>query len=192
MGRSSVPRVSGPLASWEAVCGSWLAAQGYSLRTVNDLIWQLDGISRWLEREQLAVGELTPERVQRFEAARLAAGYSTRWARCTVALRVLREIGAVPVPAAPVDGPVEELLADYRGYLARERGLAENTIEIYGRVARLFLSERERVDGLALERLTAADVSGFSRVSVRSAALLARGIWCAGCGSCCAICTSVG
>lgn len=161
MGRSSVPRVSGPLASWEAVCRSRLEARGYSLRTVNNLIWQLDGISRWLEREQLAVGELTPERAQQFEATRLAAGYSTRWARCTVALRVLREIGAVPAPVSPVDGPVEELLADYRGYLARERGLAENTIEIYARVAWLFLSERERADGLALERLTAADVSGF-------------------------------
>ena len=55
----------------------------------------------------------------------------------------------------------EELLADYRGYLARERGLAESTIENYGRVARLFLSERERADGLALQRLTAAEVSGF-------------------------------
>ena len=163
MGRSSVARVSGPLASWEAACRSRLAAQGYSLRTVDDLVWQLAGLSRWLEREQLAVGELTPERVQRFEAERLAAGYSTRWVRCTLALRVLREVGAVPVtvPAASVDGPVEELLADYRGYLARERGLAERTIEIYGRAARVFLSERERADGLALERLTAADVSGF-------------------------------
>ena len=149
------------MASWEAVCRSRLAAQGYLPRTVDDLIWQLNGLSRWLERERLAVGELTPERVQRFEAARLAAGYSTRWVRCALALRVLGEVGAVPVPAASVDGPVEELLADYRGYLVRERGLAEGTIEIYGRVARVFLSECERVDGLALERLTAADVSGF-------------------------------
>jgi integrase/recombinase XerD len=141
----------------------WLTAQGYSPWTVSDLVWQLDGLSRWVEREQLAVGELTPERVEQFEAARLAAGYSLRWARCTrLPLRFLREIGAAPVPAPPVvDGPVEELLGDYRGYLARERGLAESTIDNYGRVARLFLSDRERANGLALERLTAAEVSGF-------------------------------
>jgi integrase/recombinase XerD len=163
MGRWPSPRVSGPLAWLEASYRSWLAAQGYSPRTVDDLVWQLDGLSRWVESEQLAVGELTPERVEQFEAARLAAGYSTRWARCTrLPLRFLREIGVAPVPAPPVvDGPVEELLADYRGYLARERGLAESTIDNYWRVARLFLSDRERADGLALERLTAAEVSGF-------------------------------
>ena len=164
MDRLSVARVSGPLASWEEAYRLWLAAQGYSPFTVNDLVWQLDGLSRWVERERLAVGELTPERVEQFESARLAAGYSMRWARCTrLPLRFLREIGVAPVPApvVVVDGPVDGLLGDYRGYLARERGLAESSIENYGRVARLFLSEREGVDGLALERLTAAEVSGF-------------------------------
>jgi integrase/recombinase XerD len=101
--------------------------------------------------------------VEQFEAARLAAGYSMRWARCTrLPLRFLREIGVAPVPELlAVDGPAEELLADYRGYLAHERGLPASTIENYGRVARLFLSDCERADGLALERLTAAEVSGF-------------------------------
>jgi integrase/recombinase XerD len=163
MGGSSVPRVSGPLASWEEAYRLWLAAQGYSPWTVNDRIWQLDGLSRWLERERLTVGELTPDRVEQFEAARLAAGYSVRWARCTrLPLRFLREIGAAPAPEPlVVDGPVERLLAEYRRYLARERGLAESTIETYGGVARLFLSDHEDVDGLALERLTAAEVSAF-------------------------------
>jgi hypothetical protein len=81
--------------------------------------------------------------VKQFESARLPAGYSMRWARCTrLPLRFLREIGAVAAPApVVVDGPVEELLADCRGYLARERGLADSSIENYGRVARLFLSD---------------------------------------------------
>jgi integrase/recombinase XerD len=147
MGRGPVRRVSGPLASWEEAYRLWLAAQGYSPWTVSDLVWQLDGLSRWIEREQLAVGELTQERVEQFEAARLAAGYSMRWARCTrLPLRFLREIGAVAAlaPVVMVDGPVEGLLADYRGYLARERGLAESTIENYGRVARLFLRDATR------------------------------------------------
>lgn len=162
MGISSVPRVSGPLASWEAAYRSWLAAQGYSAPTVSDRIWQLDGLSCWVESEQLAVGELTPERLEQFEAARLAAGYSMRWARCTrLPVRFLREVGLAPVPELPVDGPVEQLLADYRGYLVCERGLAHRTIETYGRVARLFLSEREQPNGLALEGLTAGEVSGF-------------------------------
>jgi hypothetical protein len=117
--------------------------------------------------------------VKQFESARLPAGYSMRWARCTrLPLRFLREIGAVAAPApVVVDGPVEELLADCRGYLARERGLADSSIENYGRVARLFLSEREGVDGLALERLTAAEVSGFLARECPKRGWLARGIW---------------
>jgi site-specific recombinase XerD len=110
------------------------------------------------------VSELTPERVGEFERERLAAGYCRRWARCArLPLRFLREVGAAPQIPAParVDGPVERVLVDYRAYLARERGLAEDTIGNYERVARLFLVDCLEVRRLALEELTAADVSAF-------------------------------
>jgi integrase/recombinase XerD len=157
-------RVSGPLALWDLPYRSWLSAQGFTPGTVGDVIFHLDGLSRFLERERLAVSELTPERVEQFEQERVAAGYCRRWARCSrLPLRFLREVGAapkVPVPA-PADGPVERVLVDYRTYLARERGLAPSTIGNYERVARLFLVDCVEVRGLALEELTAADVSGF-------------------------------
>jgi integrase/recombinase XerD len=78
-------------------------------------------------------------------------------------LEYLRELGAAPPPAPVVpEGPLEELLADYRRYLLVERGLSEHTVlDVYGPVARLFLAGREGPDGLALERLSAADVSRF-------------------------------
>jgi integrase/recombinase XerD len=79
-----------------------------------------------------------------------------------VVLGYLREIGVVPAPRpVSMHRRLERLLEDYRVYLACERGLAPETIGKYGRVARFFLEERERIDGLALERLTAADVSEF-------------------------------
>jgi len=82
-------------------------------------------------------------------------------------LEFLREAGATPPPpASVVAGPVEELLVGYRVYLALERGLAGSTIVEYQRTARLFL-ERRPV-GLELERLTAADVSGFLAQECRS------------------------
>ena len=67
------------------------------------------------------------------------------------------------MPAASVapDGPVEQLLADYRRYLAGERGLAAHTIYHHERVARVFLGWREKIGGLELERLVAQDVSAF-------------------------------
>jgi integrase len=107
---------------------------------------------------------LTAVRQEQFLAARRAAGYRT-WISSRslrVPLAYLREIGIAPASAPAVaDGPVARLLCDYRGYLVCERGLAPKTVDIFERVARLFLAEREDGSGLALERLSAADVSMF-------------------------------
>src|SRR5438874_1087076 len=72
-----VPVASGPLASCAAGYGAWLAARGYSRWTVVHRLRQLELLSRWLEREGLVAGELTPARVEEFLAARRAAGYSS-------------------------------------------------------------------------------------------------------------------
>jgi integrase/recombinase XerD len=164
MGRSRVRvrAVRGPLAPWAAGFECWLAARGYASRSVYHRVCQLSLLSRWLEREGLRAGDLTEERAERFLDARRATGRRT-WvsSRClALPLEYLREVGDVPeLMPAVVDDPVDELLDRYRGYLLLERGLACRTIVEYQRTARLFL-ERRPV-GLELERLTAADVSGF-------------------------------
>jgi site-specific recombinase XerD len=104
---------------------------------------------------------LTDERAEWFLDARRSAGRVT-WvsSRClALLLEYLREVGAVPesVPAVAGDA-VDELLGRYREYLVLERGLASRTIVEYQRTARLFLDEQRSA---GLERLTAADVSGF-------------------------------
>jgi site-specific recombinase XerD len=129
-------------------------------------LWQLDLLSRWLEREGLSPGELSPERVEGFLVARRAAGYST-WlsVRSTaLPLEYLRELGVVPaVTALGVTGdPVGRLLAEYSRYLFDERALSEHTVLVrYVPVARLFLDGVMGSEGLELERLTAAGVSSF-------------------------------
>jgi integrase/recombinase XerD len=164
-GRLWVPVASGRLAPYASGYGSWLAARGYSRWTIGHRLWQFDLLSRWLEREGLRPDGLTPERVERFLAARRAAGCSS-WlsARSTaLPLGYLRELGLVPAATAPVvDGPLERLLADYRRYLFDERGLTEHTVFArYEPAARLFLSGRLGPDGLGLGRLSGADVSLF-------------------------------
>jgi hypothetical protein len=72
--RVSVPVACGPLAWYAAGYGWWLAATGYSRWAVSHRLWQLDLLSRWLEREGFSPGELTAERVGAFLAARRAAG----------------------------------------------------------------------------------------------------------------------
>ena len=161
-----VPVASGPLAPYAAGYGSWLAARGYARWTVAHRLWQLDLLSRWLEREGLSPGELTPERVEAFVASRRAAGYST-WLSVrgtALPLEYLRELGVVPAApaAAVVDDPLERLLADYSRYLLEERGLCEHTVLVrYGPDARLFLEGVLGRAGRGVERLSAADVSLF-------------------------------
>jgi integrase/recombinase XerD len=166
MGRKVwVPVVSGPLAPYAAGFEGWLRLRAYSPSAAADRLYQFDQLSRWLEREGLALGELTGGQAERFAAARRAAGLVT-WASpqsVMLPLGYLRALGVAPAPTPVVAwGPLEELLADYRRYLSVERGLSDHTVlDAYGPAARLFLAGREGPDGLELERLSAADVSLF-------------------------------
>ena len=160
-----VPVASGPLARYAAGYVSWLAARGYSRWAVSRRLWQLDLLSRWLEREGFSPGELTAERVGAFLAARRVAGYSS-WLSVRSAalpLEYLRELGVVLAAAAPavVEDPLGRILADYRRYLVDERGLTELPVARYEAAARLFLTARVSADGSGLERLEGADVSLF-------------------------------
>ena len=156
-----LPTVSGPLAEHASGFERWLAGQGFTAQGAWPRVWQFDHISRWLEREGLRAGELTPARLEQFLAARRQAGYVT-WVSprsLRVPLGYLREIGAVPAPPAVPAGVIDELVCDYHRYLACERGLAPKTVEIFERVARVFLAEHDH-DG-AVGRLTASDVTAF-------------------------------
>jgi hypothetical protein len=62
--------VLGPLSAYSAGYGSWLQTQSYSRSAISDRLWQVDQLSRWLEREGLAVGELSVEECERFAASR--------------------------------------------------------------------------------------------------------------------------
>lgn len=154
----------GPLETYAGGYAQWLAAQGFSQSRIERRVDQLGHLSKWLAIEGLGPDELTAKHQVRFSEARRAAGYRT-WLSprsLHVPLAYLRDTGVIAVPAVVVpEGPVERLLDDYRRYLAGERGLAAQTIDNYERVARLFLAEREQLDGLGLERLAAQDVSAF-------------------------------
>lgn len=60
-----------------------------------------------------------------------------------------------------LDDTLERVLAGYRSYLLLERGVSASTVECYEPRARRFLSQRQDLVGLGLDRLTAVDVSGF-------------------------------
>ena len=157
-GRLWVPVVSGPLAPYAVGFESWLTSRAYSPKAAANRLYQFDQLSRWLEREGLGVGELTGEQAERFAAARRAVGLVT-WAApqsAMLPLGYLRSLGVAPA-ATPVlaQGPLDELLEDYRRYLRVERALCDHTVfDAYVPAARLFLAGWDGPLGLGLERLS--------------------------------------
>ena len=164
MGSGAAVRVSGPLGPYAEGFESWLRARAYSPSAVGERLLQFGQLSRWLEREGLTAGELTPARAAEFLAARREAGYVT-WVAArspSLPLGYLRGLGVVPLPPPAVaEGPLDELLDGYCRYLVVERGLSERTRGCYVPAARVFLAGRQGSGGLALDRLCAADVSSF-------------------------------
>ena len=199
MGYSKRLGVTGPLVAYRDGFFEDLAGKGYTTASAMRQVCLLADLSRWLERRALGAGDLRPARVEEFLSARRAEGYTALLSGQGLAplLGYLRGLGAAPVAAEPAAStPAEILVQEYRAYLAHERRLAASSIERYLGPARLFVSERERRDGLDLEHLTASDVTAFvvsqcrtrrrgsAKVLVTALRSLLRFLFLQGCTAC--------
>jgi site-specific recombinase XerD len=119
-------------------------------------------LSRWLAEQGLEPAGLTEKAAERFLAVRRERDVSLRsWRALGPLVAYLRGLGVVPELVASADTPVERLLADYREYLLRERGLTAGSVAHWERIAKLFLAERSEPLEQALRGLAAGDVTGF-------------------------------
>jgi site-specific recombinase XerD len=169
--------MSGPLASSESLLRGELAHLGYAAPSVREAVRTLARLSGWMAHQGMAATDLTPAAVEAFVAARRAMCASEAGARgsLTAVLRVLRRSGVVPDEAVTTMTAVEALLADYRAYLAGERGLAAESVRCYISQAKTVLTQVPTpLDG-ALVRLDAATVTALV---VRSSAT-ASSVWSA-------------
>jgi integrase/recombinase XerD len=143
--------VSGPLAPFEAAFRVELARMGYASSSIRGAVRAMARLSRWLEDRALALSGLTPQAVAGVRIARLGP-----------VLRFLREVGEVPAAGFGVDvGSVEALLAEFRCWLAEERGLSPVTVCCYGKQARTFLAGLAEPLDVALRGLDAGQVTSF-------------------------------
>jgi integrase/recombinase XerD len=161
-------RVEGPLAPYASGFGAHLIGQGYALSSVEDQLRLMAHLSRWLAEERTGPAALTPEVVGRFRDARRAGSRRPRGRRAVgPLLGYLGGLGLLPEPVeAPT--PLERLLAEYREYLVRERGLVAGSVRLREQVAGLFLAELPEPLELALQRLQAGDVTAFVLAQCRS------------------------
>jgi hypothetical protein len=125
-------RMAGPLEPYVPGFAVELVRDGYVARVVELHVRLAAHLSGWLDREGLGLGDLTPEVVERYFAARRAAGFSKHWTSASLRplLGYLRSIGAALASVDRVDrGPVETLLERYGSYLRVERRLDLVTID---------------------------------------------------------------
>lgn len=162
--RGPVPLVvTGPLATYESLVRTELVARGYAAASVKDAVLMMRRLSLWMERRELVAAGLTPARVEEFLAFRRAVCSSEPVAQRSLGavVKVLRHVGAVPVPVEAGGDAVQEVLADYGAYLRGERGLAAESVRCYCCQARKFLAALPDPLGDSLARLDAVQVTAF-------------------------------
>lgn len=115
-----------------------------------------------MEAQELQTSELSPAVIERFFAARRAAGYRdyVSLRGITPLLGYLRAAGLCPAAPAP-SGPADELLDRFGGWLGRERHLAPSSVATYVSHARALVERLLVPDRVELERLDAAAVRRF-------------------------------
>ena len=166
MSSSGRGHVRGPLAPYAERFREHLLGQGYSWGSAAHQIHLMAHLSRWLEAHGLGPSALDEHLIGQFLAARRAEGYAAlRSARALAPLLdYLRGLGAVLPPQMPVpQTPADRLAARFGEYLARERGLAGESVRSYTGVARRFLAGAALGNDGGAEGLTAGDVTGFVR-----------------------------
>ena len=149
-----------------------LRASGYAERTLSKKRWIATSFVRWTRRKRLAVQDLNESHVTAF----VKRSPRRRKARVAFELSVLRPFlgylrleAAVPTPSTRIESsPVDDILRRYVDYLRNERGLAQNSINVYSPFVRDFLIERVASSGSACsEGLDARVVLDFLLDRVR-------------------------
>ena len=157
-------RFSGPLSGFAAGLAEELARLGYTATSAVGVLRLAAHLSRWLESEDMGLGEVGGPVIARFLAARRAA-YTSHYSLQALdpVLGYLRREGLVPVEPVPMpSSPIETMLARYRRYLIDDRGLSGPVADAYSHRVAPFVQDvtgTESAQGLA--GLTAVDVIEF-------------------------------
>lgn len=158
----SAGRVLGPLAPYAAGFVAELVGRGYRPRSVSGQLELMAHLSRWMAQEGVEPGGLTAEAADRFLEVRRATACSLRsWRALDPLIGYLRCLGVISKLVAAADSPVDRLVAQYRDYLLRERGLTAGSVAHLERVARVFFAECAVPLEEALRQLSTSEVTGF-------------------------------
>ena len=155
-------QVTGPLASCAPRFCRELGRHGYASTSITQYLRVMAHLRRWMHEEGLS--GLGPEQLAAYCAARRARGYTSRLDPGSLQFlgEFLQGEGVLSLPP-PVELPPsaqDRLLARYESHLAHERGLAEEVVPRFVKVAALFVAEHP---GLVMggPAIGVAEVSAF-------------------------------
>ncbi len=152
----------GPLGPFVDGYSAWLVERGYSPSVVVRSLVTLGHLGRWLDRNALAVDQLSAGAVSGFLTEYRDDRGRLPGASAWPLLEYLRAEGAVPPEPPAVLTPVERLVGEYREWLVCERGLAPVTVRASERFARRFLAGRVSAgDPCGVLAITAGEVHAF-------------------------------
>ena len=143
----SLRAVEGPLGPMLESYASFLNEEAYSHESFPNKTWFVIGLSRWLHKRHLDLGELTLGVGERFLQHRVPrrSGDPTTLRHF---LTWMHGKGLISVQALQVHekSEVEVLVEEYSAYLLTERGLASTSAVAYASLAHRFSSTPARVD----------------------------------------------
>ncbi len=174
---SGTRRKAGQLGSHVEGYRVWLSGAGYTPETIRNMLKDLGQLGLWLSSAGLRPDQLDDERIGEFLAARHAAGRRRVPGTRAMAplMTYLRATGTAAEPQPPVMTPLAALVAQYRGWMVTERGLAPTTVLRYENAARRFLQGQAfPAEVFDPASLSGADINAFllrecARVSAGSA-----------------------
>jgi site-specific recombinase XerD len=165
-----------------------LAALGYSTTSATNKLQLAAHLSRWLDADGTALGELTPVVISRFldDRRRDHRGLYS-WRSLAPIVDYLRRAGAVPPASSlsPTSCGVEGLLERFGNYLCRRRALTAPVVRAYTHWVRPFVEEVlwdggiDRVgdlDAAAVTGFLAVRLPGMSRKSAQMTACAVRSL----------------
>lgn len=155
----------GPLGPYIVPYANQLRAEGYARQSGRIQLRLIADFGRWLARKGIAANQLGVQHTLGFRRARKRAGYRSTnadQAALTRLVRLLREQAVITdKPPKAIPTASEVLLAEYDGYLQRERNLVLSTRINYRALTRRFLVGKFGAGAVDLSTLRAADVIRF-------------------------------
>jgi len=160
---------SGPLCPFAQPYIALLQGQGYQPKTVREHLRLIASLNRWLVHRRRGLRDLDEHVIARFLKRHLRRRKA--WCGALPAMHrlldILRKTGVTPPAKVIPLTPAQRLADQYRQYLLRERGCAEETVENYVRHVDRFLARRLGSERDDLTTLRACEVTEFVQRNAR-------------------------